>query len=84
MQVTKYRSSRFFAVYDAQGELIVVTVYKRGAQEVLRRLTQEPPSQTAPQIGSIREASREASARAGVLRTPSSHTSVRKKKAKTK
>ena len=29
---------RFWAVYTADGTLICVTVYKRGAQEVVRRL----------------------------------------------
>ena len=60
MQVVKYRHTRFFAVYDAAGELIAVTAYKRGAQEVVRRLTE---------IGSTREISTEASvdAHASVL-----------------
>lgn len=38
MRVTRYRHGRFFAVYDAAGELVAVTVYKRGAEEVARRL----------------------------------------------
>jgi len=50
MQVVKYRHSRFFAVYDAAGELVVVTVYKRGAQEIVRRLTQLPPLPELPQL----------------------------------
>ena len=29
---------RFFALYDAEYELVCVTVYKRGAAEVRRRL----------------------------------------------
>lgn len=51
MHIVKYRHTRFFAVYDAAGELVVVTVYKRGAQEVVRRLIE---------IGSIGEMSKEA------------------------
>lgn len=30
---------RYWAVYDTTGELVVVTLYKRGAQEVSRRLS---------------------------------------------
>ena len=37
MEVTRYKG-RFWAVYDASGQLVVVTVYKRGANEVRRRL----------------------------------------------
>jgi hypothetical protein len=37
-QVAKYGKSRFWAVVDAAGELVCVTVYKRGAEEVVRRL----------------------------------------------
>jgi hypothetical protein len=29
---------RFWAVYDDDGELVCVTVYKKGAKEVVRRL----------------------------------------------
>ncbi len=63
MQVTKYRDSRFFAVYDTAGELVVVTVYKRGAQEVVRRLTQSPPSPPLTAIGSTQESRGDLSAR---------------------
>jgi hypothetical protein len=37
-QVAKYGKSRFWAVVDPTGELVCVTVYKRGAEEVVRRL----------------------------------------------
>lgn len=30
---------RYWAVYDDDGELVCVTVYKKGAKEVVRRLT---------------------------------------------
>ena len=36
MKIEKYK--RFWAVYDKEDRLICVCVYKRGAQEVLRRL----------------------------------------------
>ena len=38
MKVEKYKRTRFWAVYDENDCLICVCVYKRGAQEVLRRL----------------------------------------------
>jgi hypothetical protein len=41
MRITKY--GRFWALYDVDGTLICVTVYKKGAQEVVRRL-QAPPT----------------------------------------
>ena len=43
---TLQRYGRFWAVYD-QGTLVVVTVYKKGAQAVLQRLA--PPSTTTPE-----------------------------------
>lgn len=38
MRLEKY--GRFWAVYDEVGELVCVTVYKKGAQEVIRRLSE--------------------------------------------
>lgn len=35
--VERYRTTRFWAVYDA-GELVCVTVYKKGASAVKKRL----------------------------------------------
>ena len=40
MTIAKY-GTRFWAVYDADGSLVCVCVYKKGAKEVLRRLTPE-------------------------------------------
>jgi hypothetical protein len=37
--IDKWQSSRYWAVYDDDGELVCVTVYKKGAKEVVRRLT---------------------------------------------
>ena len=37
-KVVKYGESRYWAVVDAAGALVCVTVYKRGAEEVVRRL----------------------------------------------
>ena len=36
MTITKH--GRFFALCDAEGELIAITVYKKGALEIIRRL----------------------------------------------
>ena len=37
-RIERYRRSRFFALYDATGELIAVTTYKKGAKAVKDRL----------------------------------------------
>lgn len=42
MKIEKY--GRYFAVYDHDGTLICVTVYKKGALEVIRRLGATTPS----------------------------------------
>jgi hypothetical protein len=42
---TLTRRSRFWELRDPAGELVCITVYKCGAQEVIRRLRQiEPPN----------------------------------------
>ncbi len=38
MYIQKY-GDRYWAVYDEEGNLVCVTVYKKGALEVLRRLS---------------------------------------------
>jgi hypothetical protein len=42
LRIERYGSSRFWALYDGP-DLVVVTVYKRGACEVLRRQRPPPP-----------------------------------------
>jgi hypothetical protein len=37
-RIQKYGKSRFWAVIDAAEDLVCITVYKRGALEVVRRL----------------------------------------------
>ena len=37
LRIARYKNTRHWAVYEGQ-TLIAVTLYKRGAQEVLRRL----------------------------------------------
>lgn len=39
MKLEKY--NRFWAVYDEAGILVCVTVYKKGAKEVIRRLSKK-------------------------------------------
>jgi hypothetical protein len=46
MHIEKYRNSRYFAVYDNAGTLICLTVYRKGAVEVLRRLQGPAPDST--------------------------------------
>ncbi|MGH9764319.1 MAG: hypothetical protein ACREAC_26080 [Blastocatellia bacterium] len=38
MKIEKW-PPKYWAVYDDDGELVCVTVYKKGAKEVVRRLT---------------------------------------------
>ncbi len=38
MKIERYGKTRFWALYDEDGTLICVTVYRKGAEEVLRRL----------------------------------------------
>jgi len=45
LRIERYGNSRFWALYDGQ-DLVVVTVYKRGAREVQRRLEAQPPAAT--------------------------------------
>ncbi len=39
MRIEKYGNTRFWAVLDETGALVCLCVYKKGALEVLRRLT---------------------------------------------
>ena len=41
LRIVRYGNSRFWALYDGH-ELVVVTVYRRGAREVQRRLAAQP------------------------------------------
>src|SRR5579862_9505851 len=42
IRIERYKKTRFWAVYDDCGALICLTVYRKGAEEVRRRLTQKP------------------------------------------
>jgi len=41
LRIERYRNTRHWAVYDGE-TLVVVTLYKRGAREVQRRLAAQP------------------------------------------
>ena len=41
LRIERYKHTRHWALYDGQ-ELVVVTVYRRGAREVQRRLAAQP------------------------------------------
>ncbi len=43
MSVHKY--GRFFAILDEKGYLVCLTVYKKGAMEVIRRLSNVPKNE---------------------------------------
>ena len=36
--ISRYKSGRYFAVHDPGGELVCLTVYRKGAAEVVKRL----------------------------------------------
>jgi hypothetical protein len=46
LRIARYGNTRQWAVYDGP-ELVVVTVYRRGALEVLRRLQAQEPHEAA-------------------------------------
>ena len=59
LRIVRYGTSRFWALYDGP-DLVVVTVYKRGAREVQRRLAAQP---RATAEAAAAEAAQEAAAR---------------------
>ena len=46
LRIARYKHTRHWALYDGAA-LVVVTVYRRGAQEVQRRLAAQPPAATS-------------------------------------
>jgi len=38
MKITCYRNTQFWTLYDKDGEWICVAIYRKGAEEVKRRL----------------------------------------------
>ena len=59
LRIERYKHTRHWALYDG-AELVVVTVYRRGAREVQRRLAVQP---RAAADAAAAEAAQEAAAR---------------------
>jgi antitoxin component YwqK of YwqJK toxin-antitoxin module len=38
MKIERWKNGRHWAIYDENGELIAVVVYKKGAKEIVKRL----------------------------------------------
>ena len=61
LRIARYKNTRHWALYDGS-ELVVVTVYRRGAQELLRRLAAQPrataeaAAAAAAQAAAVRQA----------------------------
>ena len=50
LSISRYKGGRHWAVREADtGSLVVVTVYRKGAAEVVRRLTGQEPERTRRQ-----------------------------------
>ena len=60
LRIERYKHTRHWALYDG-AELVAVTVYRRGAREVQRRLAAQP---RAPAEAAAQAAARAARARA--------------------
>ena len=69
LRIVRYGNSRFWALYDGP-DLVVVTVYKRGAREVQRRLAAQAPAATeaAAQAAAVEAAAQQAQALAAQAR----------------
>ena len=42
MRIERYQNTRYWAVIDADGTLVCLCVYRKGAEEVVRRLQAQP------------------------------------------
>ena len=70
LRIKRYKHTRHWALYDG-AELVVVTVYRRGARAVQRRLAAQPPAATeaAAQAAAVEAAAQQAQALAAQART---------------
>ena len=66
LRIERYKNTRHWALYDGQ-ELVVVTVYRRGAREVQRRLAAQPlaGAEAAAQAAAVDAAARKVIEEAG-------------------
>lgn len=46
--ISRYKAGRYFAIHDCSGKLVCLTVYRRGAREVVRRLQGTPEKEETP------------------------------------
>ena len=69
LRIERYGNSRYWALYDGP-DLVVVTLYKRGAREVQRRLAAQPPAaaDAATQAAAVEAAAQQAQALAAHAR----------------
>jgi len=69
LRILRYGNSRFWALYDGP-DLVVVTIYKRGAREVQRRLAAQPraTAEAAAQEAAQATAAQQAQAAAQAVR----------------
>jgi len=69
LRITRYGTTRFWALWDDH-ELVAVVVYKKGAAELLRRLAAQPPAvqAAAAQAAAVDAAARQAQAAAQAVR----------------
>ena len=70
LRIERYKNTRHWALYDGQ-DLVVVTVYRRGAPELLRRLAAQAPAATeaAARAAAVEAAVRQTQALAALART---------------
>jgi len=71
LRIERYAKTRFWALYDGE-ELVVVTVYKKGARAVQQRLAAQPRRQrtaAAVEAAAVEAAARQARELAAQART---------------
>ena len=70
LRIERYKHTRHWALYDG-ADLVVVTVYRRGAQEIQRRLAAQPlaGAEAAAQAAAVEAAVRQAQELAAQART---------------
>jgi len=55
MRVERYQNTRFWAVIDASGTLVCLCVYRKGAEEVVRRVQEQEKAQQGQKTSHARE-----------------------------
>jgi len=75
LRIERYKNTRHWALYDGH-ELVVVTVYRRGAQEVQRRLAAQPRAVAAGPGGAGPRAAERRGGSGGRLTPPAQPASL--------